>query len=95
MAEIPYFFSLLFSYHPHESQFLAREEELLPLPPEIDPEEAIFLPLTEAAVNGKTDRLLGLKENVLIGRLIPARCLAPEEEEDQIEPEIPALTPAI
>jgi DNA-directed RNA polymerase subunit beta' len=28
--------------------------------------------LTEAAVNGKTDRLEGLKENVIVGRLIPA-----------------------
>jgi len=35
--------------------------------------------LTEAAINGKTDSLLGLKENVIIGRLIPARCLGPEE----------------
>ena len=28
--------------------------------------------LTEAAVNGKVDRLYGLKENVIVGRLIPA-----------------------
>jgi len=28
--------------------------------------------LTEAAINGKIDRLLGLKENVIIGHLIPA-----------------------
>jgi DNA-directed RNA polymerase subunit beta' len=28
--------------------------------------------LTEAAVNGKVDSLLGLKENVIVGRLIPA-----------------------
>jgi len=28
--------------------------------------------LTEAAVNGKTDTLEGLKENVIVGRLIPA-----------------------
>jgi DNA-directed RNA polymerase subunit beta' len=28
--------------------------------------------LTEAAVQGKTDSLLGLKENVIVGRLIPA-----------------------
>ena len=27
--------------------------------------------LTEAAINGKVDRLLGLKENVILGRLIP------------------------
>ena len=28
--------------------------------------------LTDAAVEAKTDELLGLKENVIIGRLIPA-----------------------
>jgi len=28
--------------------------------------------LTEAAINGKSDPLLGLKENVIIGKLIPA-----------------------
>ena len=28
--------------------------------------------LTEAAVSGKSDRLIGLKENVIVGRLIPA-----------------------
>jgi DNA-directed RNA polymerase subunit beta' len=28
--------------------------------------------LTEAAIKGKTDPLLGLKENVIIGKLIPA-----------------------
>ncbi len=28
--------------------------------------------LTEAAVNGKVDKLFGLKENVIVGRLIPA-----------------------
>ena len=28
--------------------------------------------LTEAAINGKEDPLIGLKENVIIGKLIPA-----------------------
>jgi DNA-directed RNA polymerase subunit beta' len=28
--------------------------------------------LTEASINGKVDHLLGLKENVIVGRLIPA-----------------------
>ena len=38
--------------------------------------------LTEAAVKRATDRLIGLKENVIIGRLIPARYkpIAPLEE---------------
>jgi DNA-directed RNA polymerase subunit beta' len=28
--------------------------------------------LTDAAIKGKVDKLLGLKENVIIGKLIPA-----------------------
>jgi len=55
--------------------------------------------LTEAAINGKTDMLLGLKENVIIGRLIPARYPSeepelepePEEIESQIEQVLPLL----
>jgi hypothetical protein len=35
--------------------------------------------LTEAAICGKVDRLIGLKENVIIGKLIPARYLVVEE----------------
>ena len=35
--------------------------------------------LTEAAVSGKTDRLVGLKENVIIGKLIPARFTISED----------------
>ncbi|HEX2765618.1 MAG TPA: DNA-directed RNA polymerase subunit beta' [Candidatus Limnocylindria bacterium] len=55
--------------------------------------------LTEAAINGAKDRLIGLKENVIIGKLIPAGTgaearrlqaeraaqLSPEEEEQQRE----------
>ena len=54
--------------------------------------------LTEASVNGKSDELRGLKENVIVGRLIPAgtglayhmrrRNTSPEESEiTEIEPE--------
>ncbi len=35
--------------------------------------------LSEAAVYGKIDKLVGLKENVIIGRLIPARGPTPQE----------------
>jgi DNA-directed RNA polymerase subunit beta' len=42
--------------------------------------------LTEAAVNGRVDRLVGLKENVIIGKLIPAHYLEPEQ--------VPALVTA-
>ncbi len=51
--------------------------------------------LTEAAINGRTDELRGLKENVIVGRLIPAGTgwgeyretfvPKPEEEEEVIE----------
>ena len=53
--------------------------------------------LTEAAIKGKVDRLLGLKENVLIGKLIPAGTgmeryrsaevekVEPIQEEDEIQ----------
>ncbi|MFC1994985.1 DNA-directed RNA polymerase subunit beta' [Chloroflexota bacterium] len=34
--------------------------------------------LTEAAIYGKVDKLAGLKENVIIGKLIPAHYLPPE-----------------
>ncbi|MDD4923436.1 MAG: DNA-directed RNA polymerase subunit beta' [Dehalococcoidales bacterium] len=41
--------------------------------------------LTEAAVFGKMDRLSGLKENVIIGKLIPARCKASKEASEEME----------
>ena len=44
--------------------------------------------LTEAAIKGKVDHLLGLKENVIIGKLIPAGSgLAAYRKYDQIEDE--------
>ena len=42
--------------------------------------------LTQAAVSGAQDWLLGLKENVIIGRLIPARIAVPGMEQ-LLEPE--------
>ena len=45
--------------------------------------------LTEAAVYGKVDKLVGLKENVIIGKLIPAYALPLEE----LREETPKLTP--
>jgi DNA-directed RNA polymerase subunit beta' len=55
--------------------------------------------LTEAAVSGKTDSLSGLKENVIVGRLIPAgtgsvmnrfRRIAAERDKAAAELEEPA-----
>ena len=40
--------------------------------------------LTEAAATGARDKLLGLKENVIIGRLIPARPKVPDSGEQQL-----------
>ncbi len=63
--------------------------------------------LTEAAINGRTDELRGLKENVIVGRLIPAgtgwgeyrETFVPTQDEpelvegeDGIESESPQLT---
>ena len=53
--------------------------------------------LTESAVNGQTDNLTGLKENVIIGRLIPARYDLTEEGRErlglhEIEP-LPIVVP--
>jgi DNA-directed RNA polymerase subunit beta' len=42
--------------------------------------------LTEAAVSGKVDSLHGLKENVIVGRLIPAGTGAPRYRRTVIEP---------
>ncbi len=62
--------------------------------------------LTEAAINGKVDRLVGLKENVIMGRLIPAgtgmglysgvdiKSEGVPEEEVAAEAEIEARSPA-
>ena len=45
--------------------------------------------LTDAALEGKTDRLLGLKENVIIGKLIPAATGLRRYRRMEIEPTEP------
>jgi DNA-directed RNA polymerase subunit beta' len=47
--------------------------------------------LTEAAVTGSVDRLSGLKENVIIGRLIPARLDKTEEGRKMLGMDVLAL----
>ena len=39
--------------------------------------------LVDAAIKGKLDKLRGLKENVILGKLIPSRVLAPSPEEGE------------
>ncbi|HEY1238106.1 MAG TPA: DNA-directed RNA polymerase subunit beta', partial [Solirubrobacterales bacterium] len=50
--------------------------------------------LTDAALEGKRDRLMGLKENVIIGKLIPAATGLKHYRSLQIEPVEPAQPPA-
>ena len=45
--------------------------------------------LTEAAISGKVDHLRGLKENVIMGRLIPAGTGLPHYKHLDIEVETP------
>jgi DNA-directed RNA polymerase subunit beta' len=47
--------------------------------------------LTEAAINGKVDNLLGLKENVIVGRLIPAGTGLSEYRDTYVVSEKPAV----
>ncbi len=49
--------------------------------------------LTEAAISGMTDRLIGLKENVIIGKLIPARATIVLPPEPVREFFLPGLRP--
>ena len=48
--------------------------------------------LTDAAVKGKVDKLLGLKENVIIGRLIPAGTGIIDYDSIKIESDEPDTT---
>jgi DNA-directed RNA polymerase subunit beta' len=48
--------------------------------------------LTEASVNGKRDELRGLKENVIVGRLIPAGTGLAYHTERRLKEEEPELT---
>ncbi len=41
----------VFAFQPHTSHFLAEPQELMPLPTGIEPENAIFLPNMETAIN--------------------------------------------
>jgi DNA-directed RNA polymerase subunit beta' len=50
--------------------------------------------LTDASIEGKTDNLLGLKENVIIGKLIPASTGLKQYRNIEIEPRDP-WTPEI
>jgi 2-desacetyl-2-hydroxyethyl bacteriochlorophyllide A dehydrogenase len=57
---------LVFSFHPHESCFNAPTETLIPIPAGISPEEAVFLPNMETAVNLVMDGHPQIGEKVIV-----------------------------
>ena len=50
--------------------------------------------LTDAALEGKRDRLVGLKENVIIGKLIPAATGLKHYRTLAVEPAVPIEPPS-
>ena len=56
----------VFSFHPHESHFLAPTSELLPLPKSMTPEDALFLPNMETALNFLMDGQPMIGEQVIV-----------------------------
>jgi threonine dehydrogenase-like Zn-dependent dehydrogenase len=56
----------VFAFNPHESAFNARREDLLPLPNGVEPEDAVFLPNVETAVNLVLDGEPRLGEAVVV-----------------------------
>jgi len=57
---------LVFAFHPHEDLFLAAPAELLPVPPDLAPEEAIFLPNMQTALTLTLDGKPLIGENVVV-----------------------------
>ncbi len=57
---------LIFSFHPHESKFLANIENITPVPDRIEPKEACFLPSVETAINLLLDGNPIIGENILV-----------------------------
>lgn len=57
---------LVFAFHPHESHFLSSPDELIPVPPDLLPEEAAFLPNMETAVNFLQDGQPVIGEQVVV-----------------------------
>ncbi|KXB06667.1 hypothetical protein AKJ52_01845 [candidate division MSBL1 archaeon SCGC-AAA382C18] len=57
---------LVFSFHPHESRFITKTDNLIPIPSGIESEEAVFLPSIETAINLLMDGRPLIGENVLM-----------------------------
>ena len=56
----------VFAFQPHASHYLASPEELIPLPADVDPRDAVFLANTETAVNLVLDAQPRLGERVVV-----------------------------
>ncbi len=56
----------VFSFHPHESHFLATESELVPVPENLAVEDALFLPNMESAVSFMMDARPIIGESVAV-----------------------------
>ncbi len=56
----------VFSFQPHQSHFLASPAELIPVPADIDPENALFVPAMETAVNFMLDGRPLIGERVVV-----------------------------
>ena len=56
----------VFSFQPHATHFAARPTELFPLPAELSPRQAVFLPNMETAVNFMLDGAPLLGERVVV-----------------------------
>jgi len=57
---------LVFCFHPHESHYVVRQDQMVRLPDDIDPVNAAFLATMETAVNFLMDGRPIIGENVLI-----------------------------
>jgi len=80
---------LVFAFQPHASHFLSTPAELLPVPDSLSPEEAVFLPNMETAVNFLMDGhpligervvvfgqgIVGLLTTALLGRMPLSRLI--------------------
>jgi len=57
---------LVFAFQPHTSHFITDPEALLPLPEDLNPKEALFLPNMETAVNFLMDGAPMIGERVIV-----------------------------
>jgi 2-desacetyl-2-hydroxyethyl bacteriochlorophyllide A dehydrogenase len=57
---------LVFAFNPHECHFFAKPEDLLPLPHDVSPEEGVFLPSMETALNLVMDGKPLIGESTLV-----------------------------